>query len=100
MVSDRGNTVRRDWTVEAHERPTRRRWRQELAGTAFARIFRAYAVEVTLDRADDRTAVTLVVDQRPRGFARFAPWMLTAAMRRQLDAALDGLAAIVEDVPA
>jgi uncharacterized protein YndB with AHSA1/START domain len=96
LVSDRGNAVRTDWTVEANEQPVRRRWRQELEGTAFARLFTAYAVEVTLDRADGATAVTLLVDQQPRGFARLAPWMIRKAMRRQLDAALDGLAAVVE----
>jgi uncharacterized protein YndB with AHSA1/START domain len=97
LVSDRGTTVRTDWTLEVDERPTRRRWRQELEGTAFARLFSAYAVEATLERAGRDTTVTLTVDQRPRGFARFAPWMIRGAMRRQLESALEGLAAAVED---
>ncbi len=97
MVSQRGNTVRADWTVEVSERPRRRRWRQDLAGTAFERIFTAYAVEVALERVEGGTAVRLVVDQQPRGLARLMPWTLKRAMRRQLDTALDNLTGLVED---
>ena len=99
MISRRGNTVRADYTVEASERPHRRRWRQELEGTAFERIFTAYAVEVALERVEAGTAVRLLVDQQPRGMARLMPWTLRRAMRRQLDTALDNLAAVVEDAP-
>jgi uncharacterized protein YndB with AHSA1/START domain len=97
MISRRGAAVRADWTVEASERPHRRRWRQELEGTAFERIFSGYAVEVALERVEAGTAVRLSVDQQPRGFARLMPWTLRRAMRRQLDTALDNLAALVED---
>jgi uncharacterized protein YndB with AHSA1/START domain len=97
MVSDRGRTVRADWSVEASERPARRRWRQELAGSPFERIFTAYAVEVALQRVEGGTEVRLRVDQQPRGMGRVLPWTLRRAMRRQLDTALDGLAAAVED---
>ncbi len=97
MISRRGNTVRADWSVEASERPIRRRWRQELEGTAFERIFTGYAVEVALERVDGGTEVRLLVDQQPRGFARLMPWTLRRAMRRQLDTALDNLAAVVEE---
>ena len=97
MVSQRGRTVRADWTVEVSERPQRRRWRQELEGTPFERIFTAYAVEVVLERVDGGTQVRLLVDQQSRGMARFMPWTLRRAMRRQLDQALDNLAEAVED---
>jgi hypothetical protein len=36
--------------------------------------------------------VTLTIDQELRGFARFAPWMVRGAMKRNLDTALDNLA--------
>ncbi len=97
MVSQRGNTVRADWTVEVSERPNRRRWRQDLEGTAFERIFTAYAIEVELERVADGTHVRLLVDQQPRGMARLMPWTLRRAMRRQLKTALDNLAELVED---
>ena len=42
-----------------------------------------------------RSALTL--DQRPRGWARFSPFQLRAAARRQAEAALDGLAELLGD---
>jgi uncharacterized protein YndB with AHSA1/START domain len=100
LTSPRGHAVRADWTVEESRRPELRRWAQELAGTAFAGVFTRHAVEVRLARVDGGTEVTLVVDQRLRGFARFAPWMVRGAARRTLDAALDGLAQAVEGAEA
>ncbi len=96
MTSDRGNAVRADWVVEANERPTRRRWVQEIEGTPFEPLFRHNAVEATLERADGGTRVTLTFDQQPRGMARLMPFLLRRAMGRQLDAALDGLAQAAE----
>jgi len=96
LLSARGNAVRVDWTVEATERPVRRRWRQELAGTPFERLFTRYAVEVELEGVEGGTAVTLRLDQRPRGLARLTPWLLLRAARQQLDSALEGLAGAVE----
>ena len=97
MTSPRGNAVRADWTLEESHTPQRRRWAQELDGTAFARMLRRNAVQVELERVEGGTLVTLTTEQQLRGFARFAPWMVRSAMRRNLDAALDGLATAVED---
>jgi carbon monoxide dehydrogenase subunit G len=96
LASPRGNAVRVDWTLEESQRPERRRWSQELEGTPFARMLRHNAVELELERTDTGTRVTLTFDQQLRGFARFAPWMVRKAMRRNLDAALSGLAQAVE----
>jgi uncharacterized protein YndB with AHSA1/START domain len=100
LVSARGTAVRVDWTVEATERPVRRRWRQELGGTPFERLFTRYAIEVELEGVEAGTAVTLRLDQRPRGLARLTPWLLMRAARQQLDTALEGLAGAVEGRPA
>ena len=96
LTSARGNTVRTDWVVEANEEPTRRRWAQELEDTPFERLFRYNAVEIALERADASTRVTVTFDQQPRGMARLMPLVLKQAMRKQIDAVLDGLAQAVE----
>ena len=97
LISRRGATVRMDWVVEEAQRPEWRRWAQELTGTPFERVFTRNAVEAALDRRPDgATQVTLTCDQQVRGMARLLPFLVRRPMRRQLDAALDGLAEAVE----
>jgi uncharacterized protein YndB with AHSA1/START domain len=97
LISRRGATVRVDWVVEDARRPEWRRWAQELDGTAFERVFARNAVEAALERqADGGTRVTLTYDQQVRGLARLLPFIVRRPMRRQLDAALAGLAEAVE----
>jgi uncharacterized protein YndB with AHSA1/START domain len=96
MTSPRGNAVRADWTLEDSHQPERRYWAQELDGTAFERMLRRNAFGVELERLPDGTRVTLIAEQDLRGTARFAPWMVKRAMKRNLDSALDGLASAVE----
>jgi hypothetical protein len=91
MRSDRGNVVRADYRVEAHEPPRRRAWSQALEGTPFERLLRESRTEVALAPDGDGTAVTLTVTQRGRGTARLGMWMMRRATRRRLDEALDGL---------
>ena len=43
------------------------------------------------------TKVGLTLDQRPRGWARFSPFQLRAAARRQAEAALERLAELLGD---
>ncbi len=40
--------------------------------------------------------MTLSFDQKPRGVARFLPFVVKGPMRKQIDEALDGLAAALE----
>ena len=96
MTSSRGNAVRADWTVEESRTPELRRWRQELDGTAFERVLLRNVVEVRLERVDGGTSVTLAIDQQLRGLGRVLP-LARRAVRRTIDAALEGLAAAVED---
>jgi uncharacterized protein YndB with AHSA1/START domain len=92
LASDRGHSVRADWAVETSEFPSRRRWVQELEGSPFARLFDFHAIEARLAPADgDATKVTLEIEQRVRGWARFAPFLVRRAMKRQADEALAGL---------
>ena len=97
LVSEKsGRSVRADWRVEVNQEPVERRWAQELDGTPFARIFVRNAVGARLERAGEDTEVTLEMEQQLRGWARFAPFVVKRAMRRQLDGALGGLAEAVE----
>ena len=93
LRSESGKVVRADYRVEAHEPPRRRAWSQQLEGSPFERLLREHRTEIALAPAGGGTEVTLTVTQRGRGTARLGMFMLRKAARRQLDEALDGLAA-------
>lgn len=91
LASPRGRDVRADWRLRASEAPARRRWAQQLEGSPFARLFEQNEVEVRID--GDR--VTLEIEQRVRGWARLAPFIVRRAAKKVADEALDGLEAIL-----
>jgi uncharacterized protein YndB with AHSA1/START domain len=96
LKSDKGKSVRADYTrVEA--RPHRRLvWRQEVDETPFERILAESTTEIELSPEDERTLVSLAVRNRARGWARLSPLQMRAATTRQVEGALDGLAALFE----
>jgi uncharacterized protein YndB with AHSA1/START domain len=96
LKTDRGRTVRADYRVETSRGRERRGWAQELDGTPFEKLFSEVVTELVLTPAGERTEVGIEVRQQPRGLARFGGFMLRRATRRQLDAALKGLAGLVE----
>jgi uncharacterized protein YndB with AHSA1/START domain len=98
LVSPKGKNVRADYTrVEARE-PERLRWRQELEESPFERLLASASTEIELEpEAGGGTRVRLTLDQRPRGWARFSPFQLRAAARRQAEEALNGLAELLGD---
>ena len=98
LVSPKGKSVRADYTlVEAREH-ARLRWKQELEESPFERLLSSASTEITLEpEASGGTRVRLTLDQRPRGWARFSPFQLRAAARRQADGALEGLAELLGD---
>jgi uncharacterized protein YndB with AHSA1/START domain len=91
LASPKGKAVRVDYSrVEAD--PERRLvWRQEIEESPFERILASSTTEVALAPEADGTRVTVSLDQRPRGWARFAPLQFRAAGRRQVKGAVDGL---------
>jgi uncharacterized protein YndB with AHSA1/START domain len=91
-----GRGVRADWRLETSEAPAHRRWAQDLEDSPFARLFTRHVVDARLEPASGGTTVTLAFDQRIRGWARLAPFVVRSAMRRQLDDALAALAGAVE----
>jgi uncharacterized protein YndB with AHSA1/START domain len=95
MSTERGKLVRTDQRVVESRAPSLLRWRQQLVDTPFERILRAASTGVTVEPEADGTRVTLELEQRMRGLARFGGFMVRRAARHQLDTALDGLERIV-----
>lgn len=98
LISPKGKSVRADYTlVEAHE-PDRLRWKQEVEESPFERLLSSASTELELEPDEGGgTLVRLTLDQRPRGWARFSPFQLRAAARRQAEEALQGLAELLGD---
>ena len=96
LITDKGHSVRADYRVELTRAGVRRRWSQEVAGTAFEKLFREVVYEIALAPGQAGTDVGLQVRQRPLGWARFGGMMLRRAARTQLDEALDRLAGLLE----
>jgi uncharacterized protein YndB with AHSA1/START domain len=91
LTSPKGRSVRIDYTrVEASE-PSRLIWRQEIEESPFERILTEATTSLELSAADGGTRVALALEQKPRGWARFAPLQFRAAGRRQVEGALKGL---------
>ena len=91
LSSPRGKTVRVDYTrLEAVE-GERLVWRQELEESPFERILALAVTTLELHAADAGTHVAVELEQKPRGWARFAPLQFRAAGARQVQGAIDGL---------
>jgi uncharacterized protein YndB with AHSA1/START domain len=98
LVSKTGKSVRADYSLVEAEEPERVLWRLEVDASPFERLLRESTTEIALaPDAGGGTKVRLTLDQRPRGWARFSPFQLRAAARRQAEAALDGLAELLGD---
>ena len=98
LVSKTGKSVRADYSLVEAEEPERVMWRHEVTASPFERLLRESTTEIALaPDAAGGTKVSLTLAQRPRGWARFSPFQLRAAARRQADAALDGLAGLFGD---
>jgi hypothetical protein len=91
LASPRGRDVRADWRLCVDEAGQRRRWAQELEGSPFARLFERHEVEVQLAGSK----VTIEIEQKVRGWARLAPFIVRRAAKKVADEALDGLQAIL-----
>lgn len=94
LATPRGRALRADWRVVAEEPRARRRWAQDLEGSPFARLLTAHEVEVSLTAEAGATSVAVEIEQRLRGWARFAPFLVRRAARRQADEALAALAGL------
>jgi uncharacterized protein YndB with AHSA1/START domain len=88
----RGHTVRADFHLLQSNPPWSRAWEQEVAGTPFERVLNESIVEIRLEpAAGGATDVTIVQQQKLRGYSRTGGFLLRRAARDKLDEALDGL---------
>jgi uncharacterized protein YndB with AHSA1/START domain len=100
LVSKTGKSVRADYSLVEAQEPERVLWRHEVEASPFERLLDESTTEIALaPGAGGGTVVRLTLDQRPRGWARFSPFQLRAAARRQAEAALEGLAGLLGDEP-
>ena len=98
LVSPTGKSVRADYSMVEAQGLERVLWRHEVEESPFERLLSASTTEIALTpEAAGGTRVRVTLDQRPRGWARFSPFQLRAAARRQAEAALDGLAELFGD---
>lgn len=92
LSAPRGKAVRADYTRVEAVPGERLVWRQEVDQSPFERILVSAVTTVSLAAAEARaTRVEIALDQKPRGWARFAPLQFRAAGSRQVRGALDGL---------
>jgi uncharacterized protein YndB with AHSA1/START domain len=94
LSSPKGKSVRIDYSRVEAEPERRVVWRQEVEESPFERILASATTEIALAEDADGTRVTVSLDQRPRGWARFAPLQFRAAGRRQVQGAVAGLDAV------
>ena len=98
LISPKGKTVRADYTLVEAREPERLHWKQEVEESPFERLLSAASTAIELEaEASGGTRVRLTLDQSPRGWARFSPFQLRAAARRQAEEALEGLAELLGD---
>jgi uncharacterized protein YndB with AHSA1/START domain len=90
-----GRTVRADYRIVRLVEDEEIAFEQELVGTPFERIFTASSRAIRLRAADGGTRVELELDQTTNGMAKLGALQVRRAMKRQLDDALKGLAALV-----
>ena len=98
LVSPTGKAVRADYSLVEAAEPERVLWRHEVEESPCERLRTESTTEIAL-AADEigGTRVRVTLDQRPRGWARFSPFQLRAAARRQAEGALDGLSELLGD---
>jgi uncharacterized protein YndB with AHSA1/START domain len=94
LNSPQGKALRVDYTRVEAEPESRLVWRQEVEESPFERILASATTEIALAAEPEGTRVSVALDQRPRGWARFAPLQFRAAGRRQVRGAVEGLAAV------
>jgi uncharacterized protein YndB with AHSA1/START domain len=94
LSSARGKALRVDYSRVEAEPERRVVWRQEVEESPFERILASSTTEIALAEDADGTRVSVSLEQRPRGWARFAPLQFRAAGRRQVQGAVEGLDAV------
>jgi uncharacterized protein YndB with AHSA1/START domain len=92
LKTKRGRPVRADFVIVENNAPWVSAWRQELAGTPFARVLSESVIQLNLEPHGEATTVTIVHQQKMRGYSRTGGLMVRRATDDRLDKALEGLA--------
>lgn len=91
----KNRTVRADFRIAALDQEREIRVVQQLEGTPFERIFAKAGKRCLVEPEGTGTRLTVELTQTPAGLARLGGLMVRKAMRRQLDAGLDALTALL-----
>jgi uncharacterized protein YndB with AHSA1/START domain len=91
FATKRGRPVRVDFRLLESDPPRVRCWEQEIAGTPFERVLNQSITVIRLEQVQERTEVTIELQQKLRGYSRTGGLMLRRATGKQLDEALEGL---------
>jgi uncharacterized protein YndB with AHSA1/START domain len=91
LKTEKGRNVRADFRFVERREPELLRWTQEVAGTPFEPMFEESNTEIRLEADGAGTRVTIMLEHRMRGLARFGGFFVRRPVARQIDAALDGL---------
>lgn len=91
LMTKKGRPIRADFRLAELEEPQLVAWEQELPGTPFEHVLSSARTEVALTPAGAGTEVAIVQVHKLRGWAHFSPFLFSAATRKLLDEALDGL---------
>ena len=95
LQTEKGRDVRADFVVTVIEPIHELRFQQELIGTPFDGLLSHAETAVMLsENAPGATTVTISMTRKLRGLARFGGVIMRRGMARQLDEALDNLAAL------
>jgi uncharacterized protein YndB with AHSA1/START domain len=94
FTTKRGRPIRVDFRVRDSEPPWTCTWEQELAGTPFERVLSESTIVVRVEPVGDGSEVTLLHEQKLRGYSRTGRMMLGRATGKRLEEALKGLASL------
>jgi len=95
LRTENGRDVRADFVVAEREPERVLRIEQQVEGTPFEGLLRSATTELRLQPAGaTATTMTITITRRLRGLARFGGVIMRRGTNRQLDEALDALAAI------
>jgi uncharacterized protein YndB with AHSA1/START domain len=95
LKTKRGRPVRVDFVIAESRPPWVSAWRQELAGTPFARVLSESVIQLNLEPEGEATTVTIAHQQKLRGYSRTGVLMLRRSTDDRLEEALQGLARLI-----
>jgi len=98
LQAESGRLLRLDYRCTDARRPDRYEWEQELEGSPFEKHLARQAVRISIGAGSGTSSrISLTSIHTLRGTAKLAGFAMRKGQRNLLDAALDGLAELLED---